>query len=302
MLKRDFTIVLQSMEAMQRDFKALKSKCEFDVSNIRDSIADKVSSNELKTVTSALKSSMAPSATTILDRGIDSTEWKVALGELSINLRRELGDKCGREEMLSAVHNETAILESRTTQILRELDDRASRDGLRKVENELTSLRSKVAGELTGARWLWTSATLGRDGWIPWDHQVTNAAPAVLLWKKGSTIIKVRMPGLYRICFAVFTTLAVSIQICVNGEAVITLQPDTSESNVQAPKSGVVMNNPNVGLSNEHKYVLRHMRHSIGEVTCVSIDECLSLPLDGAVSVRYHSTQMAQGFLSLRKL
>ncbi len=47
-------------------------------------------------------------------------------------------------------------------------------------------------------RWLWTSAALSKEGWVPWDHQVTNAAPAVLLWKKGASTIRVRMPGLYR--------------------------------------------------------------------------------------------------------
>ena len=112
------------------------------------------------------------------------------------------------------------------------------------------------------------------------------------------------MAGLYRLCFAVFTTIPVTVQVCVNGEAVISLQPDTGEGHFvgsQARSSGVI-NAPVIALSSEHKYVLRHLRHSAGEVTCVSIDECVSLPMDSAISIRYHSTHMAQGFLSLRKL
>ncbi len=143
----------------------------------------------------------------------------------------------------------------------------------------------------------------------------------------------------YRLCFAVFTTLPVSVQVCINGEPVLALQPDTQEGGSAIGRQTGTINysaNP-VALLNEHRYfnilfqlllllflqayncalfisilllflfstnryALRHLRHSAGEVTCASIDECLSLPMDAAISIRFHSSAMAQGFLSLRKL
>jgi len=54
---------------------------------------------------------------------------------------------------------------------------------------------------------------------IPWDAQVVNAAPSSLLWRKGSSEITVKLPGLYRICVSVFTglpvSLTVSLRVCV---------------------------------------------------------------------------------------
>ena len=35
--------------------------------------------------------------------GVQYTDWKIALGELSLNLRREMSDKAGREEMISVI-------------------------------------------------------------------------------------------------------------------------------------------------------------------------------------------------------
>jgi hypothetical protein len=62
-------------------------------------------------------------------------------------------------------------------------------------------------------RWLWTSGQLSRDGWIPWDVEVVNAAPAALQWKKSAAVVKARLPGLYRLCVSVFTSLPVGLQV-----------------------------------------------------------------------------------------
>jgi hypothetical protein len=41
------------------------------------------------------------------------TDWRRAMGELSLNLRREMSDKCGREEMRSAIGIEMNLLEKK---------------------------------------------------------------------------------------------------------------------------------------------------------------------------------------------
>jgi hypothetical protein len=33
---------------------------------------------------------------------------------------------------------------------------------------------------------------------VPWDLQVANAAPQTIVWKKGTTKLQIRIPGLYR--------------------------------------------------------------------------------------------------------
>lgn len=49
-------------------------------------------------------------------------------------------------------------------------------------------------------RFLWTTGHLLEDGWVPWDIQVVNAAPNTIIWKKASTKLNVKVPGLYRYC------------------------------------------------------------------------------------------------------
>lgn len=50
------------------------------------------------------------------------------------------------------------------------------------------------------------------------------------------------------------------------------------------------------------RYYLKRLRHSAGEVTCLSIDEYVSLPKECTLSVRYHSAVPAQGFFSIKKM
>lgn len=142
------------------------------------------------------------------------TDWRLAMGDISMNLRREISDKASREEMFGTIRRECDILERRlevrnspTLKLIlkgcvqgveKELEGLASTENVSKIDNEVTILRAKVAGELTGARWLWTSGQIVEGGWIPWDTEVINAAPNVLMWKKGGSAIKVRLSGLYR--------------------------------------------------------------------------------------------------------
>lgn len=102
-----------------------------------------------------------------------------------------------------------------------------------------------------------------------------------------------------RLTVAIFTALPVAAQVCLNGEPIVALQPDTT-----IPKSAAV--HPSVisskGLLNDQSYNVRRYRHSAGDVTCISIDEYVTLPLDGAIAVKFHSQTAAQAFLALAKI
>ena len=42
---------------------------------------------------------------------LERLDWRLAIGEVSMNLRREVADKASREEMYSAIRTELGILE-----------------------------------------------------------------------------------------------------------------------------------------------------------------------------------------------
>ncbi len=156
-----------------------------------------------------------------------------------------------------------------------------------KLESDVYSLKNKLSSELTGARFLWTTGQLLNDGYIPWDLQIVNIAPSVIQWKKNSTAINIRIPGLYKLTVAIFSLEAIVLQIYLNNEPICSYQPTIGQPNSQL----------------EGLYApLKRLKHSIGEVTSWHLEEYISLPPDATVSIRYHANTPAQGFLAIQKI
>lgn len=118
-----------------------------------------------------------------------------------------------------------------------------------------------------------------------------------------------------RICVSVFTVENATIQIFLNEEPLFSYQPGnsntftssipptaSSESKASTLKPSSII--ANQALSNNQKdgYYLKRLRHSCGEVSCLSIDEYVSLPPEANLSVRYFSQNLAQAFFSIRKM
>jgi hypothetical protein len=98
---------------------------------------------------------------------------------------------------------------------LEKIFEKSVSNPLVKLENEFQSLRKTLSFECTSARFLWTTGQLkggvggGGGGdqisssnsnscWIPWDTQIMNVVPNIILWEKNSPEITIRVPGLYR--------------------------------------------------------------------------------------------------------
>ncbi len=48
--------------------------------------------------------------------------------------------------------------------------------------------------------------------------------------------------------------------------------------------------------------MLKRQRHSMGEISCLSIDEFISIPANGNISVKCQTRVPFQAFISLRKI
>jgi hypothetical protein len=157
---------------------------------------------------------------------------------------------------------------------------------------DLEALSRRFAEAHSEARWLWRSGKVCRGGWIPWEVQVNNAAPQALIWKADSETITCTAPGLYHVRVGVFTQNTASVQLCVNGEPILTLEPNTEVSNETRVKTR------DSGL----EHVKRRNRHSAGDITCVGVSEIVALPPNAMVGVRYDCSTRAQGYCIIRKL
>lgn len=71
---------------------------------------------------------------------------------------------------------------------------------------------------------LLSAASCIKQAFIPF-LQVVNAAPQVIHWKKKTSTIVVRVPGLYHLTIAMFTTATVTLQVYLNDEPLFALQP-----------------------------------------------------------------------------
>jgi hypothetical protein len=204
---------------------------------------------------------------------------------------------------LSSVVPELTRLEGVVTNLARELSRKGEADDVAKLTNALQALTGRVVSELTGGLWLSTSRQLiGEACIVPWDSQVVNAAPASLLWRKGSGLVTIRVPGLYRVCVSFFTTAAASVTLCLNDEPMLVLQPSTAPPQVPAHSDFSMAAYLTACMHRDERYVLRRFRHSSGDVTSVSLEEIVSLPADAVLSVRLQSVTPAQAVLAIRKL
>lgn len=148
------------------------------------------------------------------------------------------------------------------------------------------------------------------EQWVPWDLQVINASPSVILWKKKSATITVRVPGLYLLSVAIFTVDAAQVQVYLNDELLFSLSPApaslSSDVSVAQPipvtSTSMVQSGRPSATGQDRYSVLQRYRHSLGEVSSLQLQEFVSLPPEARLAVRYLANQGAQGFFALRKL
>jgi len=91
------------------------------------------------------------------------------------------------------------------------------------------------------------------------------------------------------------------LQVYLNDQPVFSYQPELSPS----AGNGVITsanNSKATPTSKADRYYLRRLKHPAGEVTCLSIDEYVSLPSDSSISIKFHSAVIAQGFMSIKKM
>ena len=70
---------------------------------------------------------------------------------------------------------------------------------------------------------------------MPWEAQAANNNPELLVWRQEATCITTTVPGLYQLTLGFFTHSPLVIQVCVNGEPILTRAPGDS-SHVLPPR------------------------------------------------------------------
>ena len=71
-------------------------------------------------------------------------------------------------------------------------------DQLESLQNEVQLCKKKQQQDNLSGRWLWTGGQLLHGGYIAWDQEVSNQVPNIFQWKKHTSSINIRLPGVYR--------------------------------------------------------------------------------------------------------
>jgi hypothetical protein len=190
-----------------------------------------------------------------------SALWRKPMGELSLSVRKELQEKCSREELYSAVSLAFNELHKHQTGLDTKLN--AQTDGINSMKEEINVLYDSTY--MSNARWLWTSGRQEpEEDWIIWDMEAQNSSPESLVWKPDESAILVTVPGLYIVETSFFTNEAICLQICLNGEPLYSITP-ALESVGRRGRGTLV---------DSHK--IERVNHPAGEVTSFGVSEFIS--------------------------
>jgi hypothetical protein len=121
--------VLNHFKIFQRDHQDLKERvagCQQEVEHFREEIRQEVAVLKKRSLEQSPRGAVGwggggggsvaaagGGSRVISPSSAMYTDWRIALGELSLNLRREMSEKCGREEMRSAIGIELNLVEKK---------------------------------------------------------------------------------------------------------------------------------------------------------------------------------------------
>ncbi len=225
-----------------------------------------------------------------LNSKIDSREFdeydeslKRRFDEMQSHLlqKSNIKDVCALLDMKSNIEDVNKAL----AEMHEEVETRVATTDFRTALNDQNTINEALCAENCTARWLWKSGELKNGYAVPWEVQSVNTCPENFLWEEEKTSVLTVAPGLYEITFGFYSNKKPTIQLLVNGEAV--LSAVNSSSYVIHHSSGKLKSLP---------------KHSSGNLTGLTLVDFIALPARARLSISYSGETGGEGFMSLRKL
>ena len=253
-----------ALKAYDADLRALSGT----VDTVSAQLAQKAGAEATEQAIQALQAAAGEAAS--------STPWRQELAP-----KADVKDVCTLLDTKANIDDVNAVLEA----VNRELDTFASSSDLQTFVGDQGAINSALCAECNLGRWIWKSGRTKTGGAVPWNVQSVNSNPANFLWQADQTHVVAVTPGLYEIQFGVFSNKKPSVQLLVDGEAV--LSAVNSSSYARHHSSGRLAATP---------------RHSAGNVTGLTLLDFVALPANARVALTLSGEDGAEGFLGLRKL
>ena len=170
-------------------------------------------------------------------------------------------------------------------EVNRELSLRPTLAELNRVVGEQSLILESLCSEHLLGRWIWKSGrTRGERHVVPWNVQNINTNPENFEWDRDRTSITCAAPGLYEVTFGFYARRKPTVQLLVNGEAVLS-----------------AVNSATYAVHHSSGRLAAVGPHPAGNVTGLTLIDYIALPPKARVAVSYQGEE-GEGFLGLRKM
>ena len=132
-------------------------------------------------------------------------DWRIALGDMTSNIKAELKQKIAREEMISIIDNtlknDLHTISQNVDEVKKIMETKTNEKTTQLIQEEVTALTKRFVNNFAEGRWLCTNhndSCIRDDGFILWDSEMYNSTPSMFSFKKMNSYLQVKVPGLYR--------------------------------------------------------------------------------------------------------
>jgi hypothetical protein len=200
------------------------------------------------------------------------------------NVKREMDTKANSKEIYNIIKNKVEIedINKALLEIHNELDKKSSNEDFTNAMDNQAIINDTLCNENCLGRWFWKSGKLKNGYAIPWEIQSINTSPDNFIWNKDKTFINIIESGLYELNVGFFNDKKSSIQILVNGDVVINVNPNNNFHNKGKNTNKILSSN--------------------GNVVGISFIDFIMLGEQSKIAVSYTGMEGGFGFMGLKKM
>ena len=200
------------------------------------------------------------------------------------NVKSEMDTKANSKEIYNIIKNKVEIedINKALLEIHNELDKKSSNEDFTNAMDNQAIINDTLCNENCLGRWFWKSGKLKNGYAIPWEIQSINTSPDNFIWNKDKTFINIIESGLYELNVGFFNDKKSSIQILVNGDVVINVNPNNNFHNKGKNTNKILSSN--------------------GNVVGISFIDFIMLGEQSKIAVSYTGMEGGFGFMGLKKM
>ena len=208
-------------------------------------------------------------------------------------IKNDLVLKGNIDEIMAYLKNKANIddVNKALVEIHKELDSKSSLEDFNHAMDNQNSINTSLAKENSIAKYIWNSGNVSKGYAVPWEEQIINTMPENIIWEKDDICITVKKKGIYLISLGFFVEEKPTIQVMINGEAVLS-QVNSNAFIVRQDNSKTF----NLGKSENRE------ENGYNCTTGLTMNEFLCLENMSKIVISYSGSDSVKGIISIKQI